>query len=113
MTQNKGFPEIKWEEDDDQDDIFGATAQKKQDTGDFEELLTQTTIETEDLDIGEKVIGTLVATPTPHSQVAIDLGAQSAGVIDGMELCDPETKEPVKKSGDKIEAYVVLSLIHI
>lgn len=96
------FPDIKWEED---DDDFGLT-EKKDAAGDFSQLLSEKGDEDDHIFRGEKVTGTVSLIPMDSRDILIDLGGKNSGVIDRQELSD-ENGELKVKVGDKVEAFVV------
>jgi small subunit ribosomal protein S1 len=96
------FPDIKWEED---DDDFGLTETQDK-GGDFSQLLSEKGDEDDQIFRGEKVTGTVSLIPTDSRDILIDLGGKNSGVIDRQELSDEHGQLKVKV-GDKVEAFVV------
>lgn len=104
MTTKRSVPQINWS---DSDDDFEELASKKEDNSEFADLLTDENVSNVHYQNGEQVTGILVSTPRKGESVAIDLGAQAAGIMDGIELFDPESGEPKYKTGDSIKVFVL------
>ncbi len=107
MASGGKFPDIKWEDD---DSAFDADAEKvrSSEAVEYEEMLDGAETTRPRIRLGEKVKGVISQIHAEGNDVLVDLGSgKTSGIIEKIELTDPETGVIKAKVGDEIEAFVV------
>ncbi len=105
VNEEKDKKKEDWENEENEDD-WENEDNDNNNLEDFAQLLQQSEMTLNIIQVGKKVQGSVCAIPENSTHVLIDLGAKSAGIIPKNELFDDEGKLSVK-IGDKVEASVI------
>jgi small subunit ribosomal protein S1 len=93
---------ILWE--DESEDVGFESNDSEQDLT-FAEMLGDDVFENDEFELGQKVVGTIVAISFEGQEVTVELGRKVSGVISKQELSDSEGIVKYKV-GDSVEAYI-------
>jgi small subunit ribosomal protein S1 len=100
------FPEIQWEDDENQASKEQNSSEQPEDFGALLEESNSKDFSGEAIRAGDSIQGSIVRMKSDSHEVMVDIGGKLTGILDRIEIIDAEG-QPKFKEGDAISAFVI------